>query len=267
MIRDAVVSGKFYPADRNELISMLRNFCPQKDFKYKAYGVISPHAGYIFSGSVAGEVFSSVLLPSKFIILCPNHTGFGTPLSIMSSGKWVTPLGDVEIDETLAKKLKALDNNLEEDILAHKFEHSLEVQLPFLQYLKENHFTFVPICVGTADFDTLIKLGDAIGKILSEDDDLLVVASSDMTHYESAESAKKKDFLAIEKMEELDVDGFYRTIREYSISMCGFAPATITMTAVKMAGAKKGKLVKYTNSGDVLGDYSSVVAYAGMVFV
>ncbi len=267
MIREPIVAGKFYPNNRDELLEMLEEFCVKKEFKYDAYGVISPHAGYIFSGSVAGEVFSSVNLPSKFIILCPNHTGFGSPLSIMSSGKWLTPLGEAKIDEELANLLKEMSNDLEENSLAHKFEHSLEVQLPFIQYLKGNNFTFVPICVGTSDLNSLINLGEVIGDVLKNDRDLLVVASSDMTHYESAEKAEKKDFLAIKEMEKLDVEGFYTVIRENSISMCGFAPATIMMTAVKMAGAKKGKLLKYTNSGDVIGDYKSVVAYAGLVFI
>jgi len=267
VIREPAVAGKFYPDDRGELLSMLENFCKKEEEKYSAFGVVSPHAGYIFSGKVAGEVFSSVKLPEKFVILCPNHTGFGSPLSIMSKGAWRTPLGLAKIDEELSNLLKSDMNELQEDPLAHRFEHSLEVQLPFIQFFKGDNFSFVPICVGTSNYDLLVKLGESMGNLLKKGEDFLIVASSDMTHYEDSESAKRKDFLAIEKMENLDVEGFYRTIREYSISMCGFAPVTAAMVASKIAGAKRGKLIKYTNSGDVIGDYSSVVAYAGIVFI
>ncbi len=265
MIRQAAVAGRFYPSNKQKLTAELEEFLPDVAERKKAMGCVAPHAGYMYSGHVAGAVFARLDLPARFIILGPNHTGMGTPLSIMSEGEWETPLGRVKIDSDLAYKLSRGCPLLNEDETAHHAEHSLEVQLPFLQRLK-SEFTFVPIAVGTGSYAPLERLGMAIGKLIQESPHpVLIVASSDMNHYEDDEVTRKKDHRAIERVLALDPKGLYEVIKREHVTMCGYGPTIAMLTAARQLGAHKAELVKYATSGDITGDRSAVVGYAGMI--
>jgi AmmeMemoRadiSam system protein B len=218
----------------------------------------------MYSGHVAGAVYRRLDLPEQIVILCPNHTGMGEPLAIMSEGVWRTPLGDAAIDEPLAAELKQAMPLLSEDEEAHRAEHALEVQLPFLQVL-EPDFRFVPITVGTSNFSVLSALGTAIGNVLTKRENrVLVIASSDMNHYESDEVTRVKDHRAIDQLLALDPRGLYDVVREGHISMCGYGPAVIMLTAACKLGATKAELIRYATSGDISGDKEMVVGYAGI---
>ena len=265
MNRKPAVAGMFYPGNPDDLKHVVREFVDTKAAKEKAMAIVSPHAGYDYSGSVAGKVFSSIELPGNFIILCPNHTGYGARAAIMDSGTWETPLGKAQIDSELAQLLRDNSSALETDADAHRREHSLEVQLPFLQYLLTD-FSFVPICLSTLGYTELKEIGEGIASSINEyEKPVLIVVSSDMTHFKDADFAKKQDMKAIKMMEDVNPRGLYDTVRNEDISMCGFAPAVCALEACVRLGARRGKLIMYTNSGDTTGDYRSVVAYAGLV--
>lgn len=265
MIRKAVVAGHFYPAPVSDLVSFLQCHLRPAESRLKAKAIVVPHAGYPYSGPLAAEVFSKTELPRRFVILCPNHTGLGASLAVMSEGAWETPLGLVEIDHELAQRLKSSFPLLEESSLAHRDEHSLEVQLPFLQHLLSNDFRFVPICVAHEDFDNLVALGRALGRTIeSESSPVLVVSSSDMNHFESAEATIRKDELAIARVLELDSRGLYDVVWRNRISMCGYAPTVAAIEAAKVLNASRGVLIGHTHSGVVTGDNQRVVGYAGI---
>jgi hypothetical protein len=197
----------------------------------------------------------------------PNHTGHGKPFSIMTQGTWAMPLGKVEIDSQLGKKILEQSSNLEEDVVAHLYEHSIEVQLPFLQYLKPD-IKIVPIVLSHAPRAVFKEIGKAIAKAIKElQTESIIIASSDMTHYESQESARKKDIQAINAMLKLDEDELLKRVEEMNISMCGYAPAATLIAAARALGARRAELVKYQTSGDVTGDYSGVVGYAGILLM
>jgi AmmeMemoRadiSam system protein B len=264
MIREPAVAGQFYSANPEKLRSGIRSYLQPGIPLLEAKGVVAPHAGYMYSGAVAGAVYNAVHLPSRFIILGPNHTGRGKPLSLYPSGQWRTPLGPVNIDEELNRSLMRECSLLVEDAAAHLREHSIEVQLPFLQLLAD-HPSIAAICIGTADYASLEALGHAMARVVKlTAEPVLLVASSDMSHYEPAEVATRKDHFAIEKMERVDPQGLYRTIFEKDVSMCGFAPAVALLTACRDLGASSGRLIRYATSGDVSGDFERVVGYAGM---
>ncbi|UCG53887.1 MAG: MEMO1 family protein [Dehalococcoidia bacterium] len=266
MIREAVVAGRFYPDSPVELREMIASMIDEMAMKEDIIGLVSPHAGYIYSGSVAGVTISRVRLKDTFIILGPNHTGMGKAFSIMTQGTWRTPLGDVEIDSELAGGIAGLSGYLEKDIDAHRYEHSIEVQLPFLQYFKKD-FKLVPIVLAQADDSVYKEIGEAIaGAIKKIKREVIIIASSDMTHYESQALAKEKDKRAIEAMLALDEDELIEKVERLKISMCGYAPAISLITAAKALGAKRAELVRYQTSGDISGDYNSVVGYAGLIF-
>ena len=269
-IRPPAVAGRFYPADAQELQSEVRTFTQSSEptavqpVKVRALGCIVPHAGYVYSGAVAGAVYRSLELPSRYVILCPNHTGRGEPLAIMSQGSWQTPLGMVAIDTELAEALKTRFPLLAEDEVAHRFEHALEVQLPFLQVLHPE-FRLVPIAVGTGQFEVLSALGISLAAAIRElSDAVLVVTSSDMNHYESDSITRVKDRRAIDQILALKPRGLYEVIREAKISMCGYGPAVAMLTATLKLGATKAELIRYATSGDVSGDRQMVVGYAGI---
>ena len=222
-----------------------------------------PHAGYVYSGGVAGAAFAKIELPQRFIILCPNHTGRGAPLSITSRGSWQTPLGPVPIDEELAETLKRHFPLLHEDAEAHRTEHAIEVELPFLQALRPE-FSFVPIALGVGQFRVLSDLGEAIAAAVQQER-VLIIASSDMNHYESDSITWVKDHQAIERILALDAAGLHEVVMRERISMCGFGPAIAMLTAAKRLGATTAELIKYATSGDVSGDRDMVVGYAGIV--
>jgi MEMO1 family protein len=267
MSRPPTVAGHFYTADPAELRAEVRSYMVRLEAPLNAKGVIVPHAGYVYSGSVAGLAYGSVRLPGRILVLGPNHTGKGVPLSLYPEGGWTTPLGTVPIDRDLNRLLLEGCPGLAQDTISHAREHSLEVQLPFLQAALPA-FQFSAVCVGTADYPLLHSLGAAIAKaIQSLGDPVLIVCSSDMNHYESADVASQKDHKAIEKILSLDPRGLYETVITHDISMCGFAPAVATIVACTALGATEGRMLQYTNSGEVSGDFESVVAYAALAIL
>jgi AmmeMemoRadiSam system protein B len=265
MIREPIVAGQFYPGSSDGLRRMIESMVDDRAEKVEAIGLISPHAGYIYSGMVAGAVISKVKFNDTFVILGPNHTGRGKDFSIMTRGSWLTPLGETEIDTELAKQMLKSSSYLQEDQVAHQLEHSLEVQVPFLQYFRPD-VRIVPVIMAHARGDVYKKIGKELaGAIKESKKRVTILASSDMTHYEPQESARKKDSQAIEAILNLDEDDLLKRIAEYDISMCGYAPVVSLISAAKEMGAKKAELVKYQTSGDASGDYSSVVGYAGIL--
>ncbi|MFC1864817.1 AmmeMemoRadiSam system protein B [Chloroflexota bacterium] len=265
MIRNPVVAGQFYPDSPDQIRSMIEGMVDEKAVKEEVIGLILPHAGYVYSGPVVGAVISRIKLKDTFVIIGPNHTGYGKPLSIMTDGVWKTPLGEVEIDSELGKQILATSNYLQEDHLAHQYEHSIEVQLPFLQYFKPD-IKLVPIILAYNSGDIYKEVGQAIAKAIKElKKEVVIIASSDMTHYESQELAWEKDTQAMEAMLDLNEDELLKRVRELDISMCGYAPAVSLISAAKELGAEKAELVKYQTSGDTTGDYASVVGYAGII--
>ena len=266
LTRQPAVAGRFYPGSREELASSINEFI-KPGAKAPMIGAVIPHAGYMYSGHVAGAVYSRIRIPQRNIVLCPNHTGIGPPLSIMTSGSWLTPLGEIAIDQELADSLMAADPYLENDVTAHRSEHATEVQLPFLQLLAGPEARFVPITVGTGSFARLEALGHALASVIRKvDAQTLIIASSDMNHYESDRVTRVKDRKAIDRMLNLDAEGLYEVVQRERISMCGFGPATSTIVAAKQLGASNAALVKYATSGDVSGDFDHVVGYAGITF-
>jgi AmmeMemoRadiSam system protein B len=265
MVRHPAVAGRFYPKDRDTLLGDIQFHFSPRTTSAPALGCVAPHAGYVYSGGVAGAVFAHIDLPQRIIVLCPNHTGKGRPLAIMSQGAWETPLGSVPIDSSLADALKRTFPLLTEDADAHRHEHAIEVELPFLQAQRPD-FTFVPIALGTGEFEVLEKLGEAVaGAVQAQAERILIVASSDMNHYENDAVTRIKDHKAIERMLALDARGLFDVVMREEISMCGFGPAVVMLTAAKRLGATSAELIKYATSGDVSGDREMVVGYAGIV--
>ena len=264
-LRQPAVAGRFYPQDAQTLLAEVENYLSPRVDAASAIGCMVPHAGYVYSGHVAGAVFSKIAIPRRCILLCPNHTGVGHPLSIMSEGEWLTPLGPVPIDPEIAETLKTTLPLLTEDASAHRAEHAAEVELPFLQALRPD-FRFVPIALGTSHFELLAALGEAIAEVVrAQDEPVLVIASSDMNHYENDQITRIKDQKAIEPILRLDARGLYDTVMNEDISMCGFGPAVAMITAARRLGATSAELVRYATSGDISGDRDLVVGYAGVV--
>ncbi len=264
MIRQPAVAGQFYPGDPEELRRELKRLIAVQESRQRVLGVIAPHAGYLYSGAVAGRVYGAIEIPQTVLILGPNHHGVGARAALFPAGEWLTPLGSVPLDRKLAALLQKYTPTVEEDATAHRFEHSLEVQLPFLQYLRPD-VTIVPLCVGFGDLASCRTLGEGVAKaIAAYGEPVLIVASSDMSHYESAAAAKKKDELAIREVLALDPTGLFKSCREHGITMCGVIPAVIMLVAALELGATSAELVHYATSGDVTGDNRQVVAYAGM---
>jgi len=265
MKRKPAVAGSFYPGQAAALRRMIAPMVEPSKPKVKAKAVVSPHAGYMYSGPVAGAVYSSVHVPRECVILCPTHRGIRPMFAMMSEGAWETPLGDAAVSSGLAAAIKGHSALIEEDAAAHSQEHSLEVQLPFLQFLRPD-LSFVPICVShRARVQDLKELGRAIAEgIKATGGEALVVASTDMSHYISQDDAHKKDFLAIDRVLDLDAEGLFDVVQKQSITMCGFQPTVAVIVAAKELGASRAELVKYQTSGDVTGDFSAVVGYAGI---
>ena len=266
-VRHPAVAGRFYPRDAKDLGDEVRTYLSQAPGQksVRAVGCIVPHAGYAYSGHVAGAVFAGLEIPQLCLVLCPNHTGVGRALAIVSEGAWQTPLGDVPIDNAFASALKQRCPLLHEDPSAHRGEHAAEVELPFLQ-IRQLQLKFVPIALGTGQFETLEQLGDAIADVIAaHSDPVLIVASSDMNHYESDVITRVKDQSAIQPILSLDARALYDVVIEQNSSMCGFGPAVAMLTAAKKLGAVSAELVKYATSGDVSGDRDLVVGYAGVI--
>ncbi len=264
MIRKPVVAGQFYPQTEASLNKMLSGLVNPEAEKEPAKGVIMPHAGYIYSGYVAGVTISKVEIKKTAVILGTNHTGSGKPFSIMTSGSWLTPLGEVKIDAEIAKSILKGSSLLKEDPSAHMYEHSIEVEIPFLQYLKKD-IKIVPIVVSVGDIEDYQLLGKEIASSFEKvGRSALFIASTDFTHYESKEKAEEKDRLAINAILDIDEERLFNVVKELNISMCGLGPTCTLISLCKNLGAKKAGLVKYQTSGDISGDYTSVVGYAGM---
>ena len=278
-VRRPCQAGAFYEGNAESLKRQIEecfisNHGPRKITKVaangprKVVGLVCPHAGYMFSGPVAAHSYYELAVdgkPDVIFLFGPNHTGMGSGLAVMSEGFWRTPLGDVEIDDEAAERLVREAKIIDVDDSAHSYEHSIEVQLPFLQYLYGNGFKIVPVCFLMQDLSSVKEVGEATAKIAA-DMNAVVIASSDMTHYETQQSAEKKDRKALEAVEALDADRFYSTVETNRVTACGYGPIAALMTAAKTLGVKEAKLLCYKTSGDVIGDYSSVVGYAAVCF-
>jgi len=265
MLRPAVVAGQFYPGQKESLLKSVTSLMPATSEQKAAIAVMSPHAGYIYSGKVAGQTLAGVKIPSEVVILGPNHHGRGHVAAVYASGAWETPIGQTSISVKLAERILRECPMAAEDTVAHRYEHSLEVQLPFLQ-LKAPETRIVPICISRMPLDLLLEMGNGLARaIASCSEPPLIIASTDMTHYESGKNARQKDFLALEKVLALDPTGLYDVVLEHGISMCGVLPTVVMLQAAKTLGAEQAELILYSNSGDVTGDQSEVVGYAGVM--
>jgi MEMO1 family protein len=265
-VRTPAVAGRFYPGRSEELLREIREYTsPAPSARISAIGCVAPHAGYMYSGRVAGAVYARLQIPEHCVILCPNHTGKGVPLAIMTATAWQTPLGEVAASAELASQLLRSFPALEEDSSAHRSEHAIEVQLPFLQ-AQQKDLHVVPIAIGTSDFRMLRGLGEALGAVISEcNERVLIIASSDMNHYESDAITRVKDYQAIERVLAMDARGLWEVVMNEDVSMCGFGPTIVMLTAAKILGATAATLVRYATSGDISGDRERVVGYAGII--
>ncbi|MBS7658218.1 MAG: AmmeMemoRadiSam system protein B [Candidatus Bathyarchaeia archaeon] len=276
-IRKPFQAGAFYAGRKEALIKeiescFLHKLGPGKIPKVNQSGervltaLVCPHAGYMYSGPIAAHSYYVMALdgiPDTAIIIGPNHTGLGSGVSMMSDGYWETPLGVLQVDSELAKEIYKFSNLIDLDESAHLYEHSIEVQLPFLQYLYNDKLTIVPICMMMQDLETSIDIGKAVAEA-SKERNVIIIASSDMTHYETAESAKRKDKFAIDAILSLDESKLESIVYTYNVSMCGYGPVAAALKASKMLNNVKAKLLAYGTSGDITGDYSSVVGYAAI---
>ncbi len=278
-VRKPAVAGSFYPSDPEDLLSMIRELflsigereipSPSVPGERRVASLISPHAGYVYSGRTAAAGYSILArdgIPETFVILGPNHTGLGAAFSVSNARYWETPLGRVEVDREFALAIKEHFNDLEFDDLAHMSEHSIEVQIPFLQAIYGSP-KIVPIAMGIQDPSSAKSLGEAISfasELLRKD--VVVIASSDMSHYLPEEEAMRRDRAALEAILNMDVDGLFRTLFELDVSMCGPGPASVAITFAKLKGVERGELVRYSTSAETSGDRSFVVGYASVVF-
>lgn len=263
MDRMPVVAGRFYPADEKALAAQVDGFLGEPREEETAMAVISPHAGYAYSGAIAGSVFSRVRVPRLVVVLCPNHTGIGARAAIMAHGSFRLPGASIAIDGPLAEEFRGLAL-LTDDPRAHREEHSLEVQLPFL--LRKNpKVRIVPVCLGAMPYASCARIGVALADVVKNHGDVLVVSSTDMSHYLPVADAERRDRLAIDKVLALDPKGLYETVRDNDISMCGVIPTTVALVAAVAGGAKEAELVHYGHSGQASGDLERVVGYAGMI--
>jgi len=266
MIRNPYVAGYFYPAEAVELKATVAGLVDTKAPKVNAIGLLVPHAGYKYSGPVTGATISRIIFKKTFIIIGPSHSGLGKPFSIMVEGTWQTPLGNVEVDTGLARAIVSTSKHLKADVEAHREEHAVEVQLPFLQYFKPD-VRIVPIIIGGPGADIYREIGKDIARAVKElGREVVIMASGDMTHREPQAAAKEKDLYAVEAMLNLDADELTRRYKSRRISMCAYPPVSCVISAVKELGATGGELVKYQTSGDATGDYDEVVGYAGVIF-
>lgn len=264
MQRQPAVAGQFYPGSGSALRAELSRLIPEHGSPAAVRGVISPHAGYVYSGTIAGRLFSHITIPDTVLIIGPNHHGAGAPAALYPDGEWLTPLGATTINSGLNSLLLQHSSYLQPDIIAHQREHSLEVQLPFLQYLRPD-VTICALCLGHGGYEPLRDIGQGIAAAIREyGKEVLIVASSDMTHYESADSARQKDQAALERVLALDGKGLLDVCRSRGITMCGVVPATVMIVSALQLGAREAELVAYGTSGDMTGDNRQVVGYAAV---
>jgi len=265
MKREPVVNGQFYPDSAAEIAQIIERFKPEKISRSTARAIMLPHAGYTYSGKVAIQTTANILPRSRAIILGVNHTGRGAAFGLWPDGSWKIPGADIAIDQGLAKLIIEKGNTITADYLSHETEHSIEVELPILNYFF-NNFSFVPITCAVSDLSDYRKAANQIYeaiRLLKED--VLLVASSDMTHYETDASARRKDRLALKDIVNLDEETLIKTVLKENISMCGIAPVAVMLACAKKIGVKKASVTLYQTSGDTSGDFSSVVGYAGVI--
>lgn len=273
-LRSPAVAGRFYPDSVPELTEQVTGFLHAGKARAprRACAVMAPHAGYVYSGGVAGKVFAAIEVPRRVVLLGPNHTGRGPRISVMASGAWEVPGARVSIDEELAAAILAEFPLARADHEAHQFEHSLEVEVPFL-VARQPALRIVPVVLGVLSANDAIGFGEALHRAVTRvreahrnlGEDVLVVASSDMSHYLPDETARRVDQTALAPLLAFDPEGLYRTVVDHDISMCGFIPATAMLAYARQAGAARPELVAYATSGDAFGDKSRVVGYAGVV--
>jgi AmmeMemoRadiSam system protein B len=264
MFRKPSVAGQFYPADKKSLERELQGMVRPATDRSRVLGLLAPHAGYVYSGGCAGLGYGRAELTETVIILGVNHRGVGAELAVDGNDYWEMPMGNVEVNSELRSRLLAASGRFRIDSEAGRLEHSLEVQVPFIQYASSGS-RILPIAVAATDLDDLLAAGEDIAGLFRDNASLMMVASSDMSHYIAAGRARELDFKAIERMLQLDAEGLYRTVRDQRISMCGVAPAVIMLSAARTAGAGHAELVCYTNSGAVSGELDEVVGYASLV--
>lgn len=263
-VREPAVAGRFYAGTAPQLRADLARLMTMHPKPARVLGVVAPHAGYEYSGRVAGEVYAGVEVPETVVIFGPNHTGRGEAFSIWPDGAWKTPLGNVSVDTELAESLLAASPWYRADRAAHQREHCVEVHLPFLQQRRADVRVVCGV-IGSQSLAELQQAGRALHQaIAAHARPVLLVASTDFTHYESQAEAKTKDQLAIDRILALDPVGLHRVVMEHDISMCGIAPTVLLLTALREAGATRAELIRYATSGDVSGDYDEVVGYAGI---
>lgn len=275
-IRTPAVAGMFYPNETKKLKSLvhdcfLHHYGPRKipptDNTKKIYGVICPHAGYVYSGPVACHSFYAISSNpiELFIIVGPNHWGIGCNIASMKDCSWETPLGNVEVDSEAVKELSNISELVELDFFSHTKEHSLEVQVPMLQEVFTNQFKILPVVMIDQTKNTAIDLGRCIATVAKKNN-AMIIGSSDFTHYEENDFAHKQDKALIEPILDLDLETFYKVLNIKKITACGYGAIATTMVACKELGATKGELLKYATSGDISGDKSSVVGYSSIIF-
>ncbi len=264
MIRKCCVAGSFYPSDEKQLFDIIKKYIlAGKNTNDIVQGIIAPHAGYIYSGKVAGLTYSEVHIPDTVIIIGPNHTGIGPQISIMNSGSWEIPGHSIEIDADLADNIIKYSSFAKSDNTSHLTEHSIEVQLPFILF-KNPSVKLVPIILGSANIEMIENLADAIiESIKIKGSNVLIIASSDMSHYISQKEAEFYDMMALNKIKTLDYSGLLNIVEKENISMCGAAPVAVTLASSKKLGAEYAELIHYNTSGEVSGDNSQVVGYLG----
>lgn len=263
MVRRPAVAGSFYPGSKASLEKELSRYITAAEEKKKVIGLISPHAGYVYSAGCAGKGFGSIEVPDCVIIMGVNHRGMGHSFAVDGNDYWNTPLGDAPVDKELGEKLAEGSGVFKIDSNAGAMEHSLEVQVPFVQYLNPNA-RILPITISSMDLERLLTGGKEIAQLIKGRDDVLLVASTDMSHYISAEEARIEDQKAIDKILAMDPEGLFKTVVRENISMCGMAPTTMMLSAAIELGARTPELIQYTNSGEVSGDYYQVVGYLSM---
>ena len=269
MIRPPAVAGTFYEGSRDRLRQQVA-FCfresPVQEAKERFIGAVVPHAALLYSGHVAASFYAVAELPKRLIILCPNHTGLGHFAALNREGTWQTPFGEARIDTGLADALMKKCELFADDALAHAREHSLEVQLPFLQQLLGNDFTFVPICLGAPRYDYCEQIGHALADVITaQDEPVGMLASSDLNHYEDQKTTLVKDALAIEQVLALNPRELWRVVNELDVSMCGIVPTTTMLIAARALGASRARLMKHATSGDINHDFGHVVGYASII--
>lgn len=263
MVRHPVVAGMFYPGEKDILVSQLQELV-EVDQPKPVKGLVSPHAGYVYSGKCAGLGYGRIVVPDNVVILGVNHRGMGHPFAVDGHRKWRTPLGDVDVAVELREELLGLSDIFAEDSHAGSQEHSLEVQVPFVQYMKPEA-RILPVTLGSMDVDDLIAAGEALADLCQKHENTLIVSSTDMSHYISADDAETQDQKAIEKILSRDPRGLHETVRSNRISMCGVAPTVMLLAAVNKMGATEAETVNYTNSGYASGNFNEVVAYLSMI--